>query len=205
MQASVSGGLYPEKRAGLEVVEINEGDTMAEISFPVRWIKNTPFEKPPTINEIKFLDENNEVFALMEGPLQLRIPYKYKWHERNTYGEIEVFLNGHRVVKGEHSSVIRPIENELPYEFKLSSVVMTVNEKEYEFSFEERYRYQFVQKGKNRTDGLQALFNYFTDLHLNSLPKGLVVNLTGLKGQTLEDIMFWLPGMHDNYFGNEVL
>ncbi|MCT8139446.1 hypothetical protein H1D32_18090 [Anaerobacillus sp. CMMVII] len=206
-EAPVSGGIYPEKHTGLEMVVVDDGDIMVPITLPVRWIKSYPWEKVPTIYEVQLIDEGNDIFASLTGEYKLQIPYpeESKWYDRNILGEIELHLNGAMVAE-EWGITTNAIESTLEREFLLNRITLNSKNKRLDFLIENNYRYELITQDTEvesqwQMEGLQYLFvedDYY-------VATGFIVRLSGSKGHQLEKIGFWLPGMSNEYYDGSVL
>lgn len=205
-EAPVRGGIYPEKHKGLEVVVIDEEEFMVPITLPVRWIKTHPWEKPPVINEISFIDDSDKIFAALGGEYELRIPHssEVKWYNRNVGGEVELYLNGASFAEVGSISTTT-IKESLEKEFALNQISMTVKNKKVKFPVDNHYKYRLITKNEQDTSqGLEGYMYFFVGGNYD-LPEGFLVRLAGMSGQTLEKILFWLPGMTNDYYEGEVL
>lgn len=198
----LNGGIYPEKQVGLELVKVEKDNLLVSINVPVRWIKTFPWEKPPTINELSLVDENGDIFSAIGGEYQLQIPDNYKWYEKNVYAQVPLYLNGASFAE-EGSIATTAIGERLNEEYVIDQILISVKNKPTTFSVNNNYKYQvhnnYEQEQDWRMEGLMYFYGDF------ETPKGFIVRLEGKAGHTMEEVGFWLPGMPDNYYGEEVL
>lgn len=202
-QAPVASGVYPQKHVGLEMVEVEEDQVMVPINLEVRWIKAFPWEKPPVINEISFFDESNRVFAALGGEIQLHVPGYQKWYERNVGSEIQLYLNGASFAEPGSVSTTA-IENKLSNEYQLDRISIVRDNKRLNFPIEKNYVFHPIHKNYDKKGWSFEGLTFLVLDHDYDNPKGLIVNLKGNKGHTLERIGFWLPGMTASYLREEV-
>src|SRR5690554_2783982 len=84
MQSPFSSGLYPEKRAGLVVMEVDEEDKVVPFNLSVRWIKSHPWEKTPVFESVMLFDQEGDIIATAEGHVDVNIQSEQNsWLDRN--------------------------------------------------------------------------------------------------------------------------
>jgi hypothetical protein len=195
MQSSVSSGVYPEKHAGSVVIKVEDDSPMTGFKLPMQWIKSYPWEDPPNLENITLLNEDGEVIAAIEGKYRLEVDSNQnKWNKRVVGAEIELYLNGERLVE-EDGIITKPISNTLENTFLPDQLSLTYKGRKVIFPMDHTYKIFPITKlnydsvSKWEMEGLMP----FPDAD-TSINKGFIVKLKGLQNSTLIDILFWLPG-----------
>ncbi|MGY3715080.1 hypothetical protein ACWE42_06110 [Sutcliffiella cohnii] len=195
-QSNVSSGIYPLNSGGSIVLTVEENIPIASFSLPVVWVKAHPWQKTPTIDKLIFRDDKGNVFSKMEGEYILQVDEDLPWYKRNIHSEVEMMINGEsKVTIGERT--MTSIKDSFDENYMLNSLQLQVNGMEETFSMDKTYQFTLIgnedQVSHNRwvMNGLLG-FN----------GTGYIFRLDGPKGDVLERILFWLPGMTENDINN---
>ncbi|WP_078553454.1 hypothetical protein [Bacillus alkalicellulosilyticus] len=204
-QASTSSGIYPEKHTGLVGLPF-DGTSSLEYELPVRWIKSHPWEKEPIIEDLLLYDQTGIQIAKITGQYQID-SHDHNWYERNVGGYIQLYLQGEMTADSSRHSVIWNYES-LPTSFQPSKLTMTYGGKQATFSLKDQLRIVPIPTDdflpyENDILGVQGIM-FFNELdNTQQQPNGLLVTLSHHENVILEDLLFWLPGMTDDYFEKE--
>lgn len=206
IQASVPSGIYPVKHGGSLVLEYEDNSSMVEFRLPVKWVKTYPWDDLPVLEEINLLDNEGDTIASIVGDYTLWIiPEQNKWNKRLVDGEIEFFINGEQV-KEDGGMTATPKSNSIKGTYIPSQLKFAFENETYTFSLENSYKLYLIPLLNNdsttswRVERLMPLHEHGT-----FTTKGYLVDLIGSKGATLEDILFWLPGMTVDYYNGKAL
>jgi hypothetical protein len=205
LQSPVSSGIYLEKHTGSEVIEIEENETMMEFSLPVQWVKSHPWEKPPVLNDVVLRDQHGEVIASIQGEYPLSIDERDNdWKARMAPGTIELYINGERTPMDGGFS-ITSISDSLQNEYLLNQLHLSFKGEELVFSMDNSFKLLPTEKkGANLRHRWEV--QTLRPLHdEQDETQGLIIRLEGPADSVLEEILFWLSGMSEDYFENHVL
>ncbi|ADU28895.1 hypothetical protein [Evansella cellulosilytica] len=201
-KAPVSSGIYPERQAGLIVIEIDEEERMVDFHLPVRWIKTQPWEQPPMIDDAILYNEKGEVIAHIEGEFILEIDERRNaWNRRNVPAIIPFSINGEKVIH-ETGEILYPLNDALYENYYVDRLELTFNDERLTFHMESTYKLHPLMEENDdipngEVESTMPLRDQDTETNI-----GFLVQLSGA---TIEDIMYWLPGMDENYIKNDML
>lgn len=202
-QSPVQSGIYPEKHAGSLVLDYDGEEKMLEFEFPVRWIKKHPWEREPIINEVKLIDEDGSLIGSISGEYRLE-QEEESWYKRNVRGKINFYLNGKRFTE-EYGINSYAIEEEIKREYTPKELILTTHREQQRFLFEDRIKILLLETAYEGWSVQGGMFHFKQDLKIELEPEGYIVRLAGPRGEHLEEINYWLPGMEADYHTKEVL
>ncbi|MBU9720153.1 MULTISPECIES: hypothetical protein [Bacillaceae] len=200
----VPSGVYPEKHTGVVVLDMEDDVDVITYELPVRWIKTHPWESRPTLKNIQLIDSDNDIISKTKGEMSIHVnDHDNKWHERNIPAVIEIPINGERLVR-ETTHVTTSIDSMKEHYF-LKQLNMTYKGEEVSFPMENTYKLVPISNlsanTTSNTWNIEGAIQVLDDLHT----EGFIYHLSGPVNAVLEDILFWLPGMNDDYHENEIL
>ena len=205
LKPSASAGVYPEKHAGSVVLEIKDDESMLLFQLPVRWIKSHPWEDSPIFEDIKLLNKDGTTIASINGQYQLKVDPNQDHRNNHMRAEIEFYINGESFTESNGISTKQLSDTLLDF-YLPEQLIMTSKGETYHFSMKDTYKIIPIQKkSTNYSHGwnIEGMMP-FIDEDTNGV-KGFVVELEGPRDSILEDILFWLPGMPDDYLKSKTV
>lgn len=205
MESSVQGGVYLENHAGSVFLEVDTDTSMPVFELPVRWVKSHPWEDPPVIEDITMLNKDGTTITSLRGEYKIEVDSRYyQWHNRKVATDIELYINGGSIADKSGVATM-PLSDTLQEIYIPEHLSITI--KGEVFSFPMKDTYQIIPIKKEAINSMQGwgLEGSMHVLDETNKPKGFIVKLTGRSGAILKDILFWLPGMAEDYSQTEIL
>jgi len=204
-QSSVPGGVYLEKHAGSVILEVDGDLPIPVFELPVRWVKSHPWEDPPVIEDITMLNQDGTVITSLKGEYKVWVDSRFnEWHTRSVATHIELYINGGSVADKSGVATM-PLFDTLKESYLPEELSITINGEVLRFSMKDTYHIIPIKKEDIKSIqgwGLEGSMYVFDETYKS---KGFIVELTGRSGAILKDILFWLPGMTENYNQTEIL
>ncbi|MCF8009687.1 MAG: hypothetical protein K9L17_00765 [Clostridiales bacterium] len=201
VQKPLPAGIYPQKQAGM--VRLNK-NKLIEFNLPVFWVKPYPWvDKPSKLKEVKLLNQKGEELAVIDGEYYPSInKNKNHWYKRVAEGEIRLILKSQMHITGERV-ILRDLDKKPSSYIAGKLIIKTSNDKQ---SFSMQDTYKFVNLDENKSLDKKWGITITTPLinEQTSKEKGWIVGLSGSSRAALEKIHFWLPGIPENYFRDNV-
>lgn len=206
VQSSVPGGVYLENHAGSVFLEVDADSTMTVFELPVRWVKSYPWEEPPIIEDITMLNKDGTTISSLRGKYKVEVDSRFnQWHTRSVATKIELYINGESM--GDKSSMrTKPISDTLQETYIPEQLSIMVKGEVLRFSMKDTYRILLIKKEAMQStngwnsEGLKIVIDNDT-----VKAKGFIIKLAGSSGAILKEILFWLPGMAEDYKHTEIL
>jgi hypothetical protein len=207
-QSSLPSGVHLEKEAGLIVAKIEENEQTAPFHIPVTWVNAYPWEKPPVLKDMVLLDETGEKIASIQGELTLDDPFfqPRNWYDREVHGELIFELNADKIMDSS-GFTIKPFSTNLREMYIPSEIQLTYQGEQLSYSFDNKLKlFTFKQNYDVINQAWQTnSHKYATESKGNNLEiTGLFFNVSGQLNSRIEEILFWLPGMPEDYYENYV-
>ncbi|WP_096271618.1 hypothetical protein [Paucisalibacillus globulus] len=208
-QSSIPSGVHLEKEAGSIVIQVEEDELIAPFHIPVTWVKAHPWEKPPVLEDLVLLGETGEKIANIKGKLILDEPNfpPSNWYHREVHGEIIFELNADKELR-KNGFVIYPFpDNDLQELYIPSELQLTYEGEILSLSLDKELRlYPIKQNSDIIKPSWQtnSQFNAVNSRGNNIDFKGFFLNIKGKTGSRIEEILFWLPGMPEDYYESYV-
>lgn len=206
LQSSVPGGVYLERQAGSVILEVDGNLSMTVFELPVYWVKSYPWEEPPVIEDITMLNQDGTVIASLRGEYIVEVDSRFNhWHTRSVATDIELYINGESIADKSRSVTTRPLSDTLQETYIPEQITITVKGEVLRFSMKDTYHIIPLKKETIKTIqgwNLEGSMYVFEETNKSI---GFIVELTGRSGAILKDILFWLPGMTEDYNQTEIL
>lgn len=202
MRMPFEPGIYPIRQAGLLVLPVDSDmiTNYSDFKLPIVWIKSNPFSSDDIkFDEIQLYDREGNLISSIKGGVKPVIE-KQNWYSREAYGSIYMTLNAMEQV-GAKSTLTNSIKDK-QNNIVLSKVVLKKGGKSYKYNLGNKEKILLLNKNK--------FSSYMLSAH------GEKVNIVSKNGTyvssnfetddntTLQEIMFYLPGMEDTYLDNNV-
>ncbi|MGM7683698.1 hypothetical protein ACSVDA_16295 [Cytobacillus sp. Hm23] len=209
MRSSLPSGLYVEKQVGSVGVEMGEHEWGLEFALPVQWKKASPWEDIPILDEITLLNSYGDIIASVRGkfPLKVEVNKDNLLTERLISGEIELSINGERILDDRGFTLRTPLSSTIQASYFPHELRLSFNGEQMIFPMKGSYKiFPIIETMTDYRPSAWHVEGMMVHQDEGSnITKGYIVKLQGPKGSTLKDILFWLPGMTNEYYSNHVL
>ncbi|GAA0337736.1 hypothetical protein GCM10008967_29990 [Bacillus carboniphilus] len=199
-QAPIASGLYPEKGAGSIVLEESILENTADLVLPAVWIRSSPWEDPPNIEHVELVGQNGGTIGTIDGEYTLRVDPETPWHQRVVTTQIEMTVNG-EIIARKGGKSITPLSNTLESEYLIEELNLSFEGESLSFPMTNTYKIHTIIENRGYSSGFwrQEGMMYLYDQEIEER-MGIIINLRGPSTAKLEEIIFWLPGMPDDYY-----
>lgn len=202
MRMPFNSGIYPIRQAGLLVLPVDSDMVTgySDFKIPIVWIKGNPFSSDNIeYDEIQLFDREGHMISQIKGGVKPVIE-KQTWYKREAYGSIYMTLNAIEQV-GEKATVTNSIKDKQD-NVVLSKMVLKKGGKTYNFNLGNKEKVILLKKDRFSYYMLSA---HGEKVNVESKNETYVKsNFTTDENTTLQEVMFYLPGMEDTYLENNI-
>lgn len=202
MRMPFDSGIYPIRQAGLLVLPVDNDMVTgySDFKIPIVWIKANPFSSDYIeYDDIKLYDREGHMISEINGGVKPVIE-EQQWYKREAYGSIYMTLNSIEQV-GKKSSLTNAIKDKQD-NIILSKVVLKKGGKTYNFNLGNKEKVILLRKDRFSTN---TLSNHGEKADIVSKKETYVKsNFTTNENATLQEVMFYLPGMEDTYLESNI-
>ncbi|MBB6452669.1 hypothetical protein HNQ94_001115 [Salirhabdus euzebyi] len=204
IQSPLDSGIYVQKHGGSIPLEVEEHLPMGTLQLPIFWVKPHPWAKAPIVEDISLLDQNGKIIAIIEGEYHIdSIDVNNSWQKRVVEADVEVEINGHSSMEDFGKTTI-PISENMEDSYTLSALHLTYKEEKLQYPLEDTIKV-FPYSSQNVDNPSNSGVEGYVTLLDNNKVKGYILKLVGSPNEILNGILFWLPGMSEDYMEQHVL